>query len=275
MQTTSVQRHSFIHDGLTISYLEYKPATANNIPVILLHGFSMHAQSNWLDSGWFDKLAKQNRHVIAIDARGHGQSAKPYNNEAYPANLMVTDSLSLLTSKGISQADYIGFSMGARMATFAAIFAPQLVRNLVIGGLGISLVKGLSNSQVIADTLLADNLREVDGVIPRRFRRIAETQGNDLKALAHCILSSRQQISVEQLANLQCKTLVIAGEKDNIAGSVSELAELIPHSSAKIIPELTHFNAIFADSFQDACIDFVCNNDWFNNKLNCWLNGLI
>lgn len=255
------QRHSFHHDGLSISYIEYKPKTANGIPVVLLHGFSMHAESNWLDSGWFAKLAKHNRHVIAIDARGHGHSDKVYNSEVYPSNVMVGDSLHLLKAKGISQADYIGFSMGARMATFAAIFAPNLVRNLVIGGLGINLVKGLSNSQVIADALLADNLRDVDGVIARRFRRIAETQGNDLTALAYCILSSRQKINASDLANLQCNTLVIAGYNDSIAGNVTELAALIPNATAKVIPEVTHFNAIFSDEFQDSCIDFVCDND--------------
>lgn len=258
-----VKRHFFNNDGLKISYLEYKPEHKHDsgIPVVLLHGFSMHADSNWLESGWFSKLAKYNRHVIAVDARGHGESEKVYSNEVYPSNIMIGDSLSLLHSKGIAQADYIGFSMGARMATFAAIFEPALVRNLVIGGLGIRIVTGLSNSQVIADALLADKLSDVEGVIPRRFRRIAETQGNDLTALAHCILSSRQQIKESDLAQLQSNTLVIAGDNDKISGDVNELVALIPNAKAKIIPNLTHFNAIFADAFQDACIEFVCKNN--------------
>lgn len=256
----NVNRHTFSNDELSISYLEYKPnnSDSNSIPVVLLHGFSMNAKSNWYDSGWFTKLAKYNRHIIAIDARGHGESDKPYDSEFYPSNIMVGDSLQLLKSKGIAQADYIGFSMGARMATFAAIFAPDLVRNLVIGGLGIRIVTGLSNSQHIADALLADSLAEVKDIIPRRFRRIAMAQDNDLKALAHCILSSRQKITPEQLAELKSQTLIIAGDADDIAGSVYELAQLIPNASAKVITDVTHFNAIFSAPFQDACIEFVC-----------------
>ncbi len=256
----NINRHYFHNEGLSLSYLEHLPAQVeDSCPVILLHGFSMNAESNWLEGGWIEKLAAKNRHVIALDARGHGESDKPYDSSYYPANLMVHDSLRLLELKGLAQADFIGFSMGARMATFAALQQPQQVRKLVIGGMGINLVKGLTNSQAIADALLAEDLRSVEGTIPRRFRRIAERQGCDLTALAYCILSSRQQIVPEALVNITAKSLTIAGENDVIAGSVEELKALIPQSTATIIPEINHFNAIYNEPFQTACIDFVCS----------------
>jgi hypothetical protein len=56
-------------DGTQFHYVEQGHGT----PVILIHGLTSSAVSNWFNPGIAQKLAKTNR-VIAIDMRGHGDT---------------------------------------------------------------------------------------------------------------------------------------------------------------------------------------------------------
>ncbi len=256
MITDNLVRHNFSHQGLRLSYLD-NGVISDEIPVILLHGFTASAESNWQVTGWIKKLTQANRRVIALDARGHGDSDKPYDSNDYPSNVMITDSLYLMEQLGIVQADFIGYSMGARMAAFAAINHPEKVGKVVFGGMGGNFKKGMSNSQQIADALLADNLKQVSDRYARRFRRLAELGGNDLTALAHCILSSRQKLNTDSLNTIKAKSLIVVGEDDEIAGNPYELQNDITDSQIAVIADCNHFNALSNKAFRQAAIDFI------------------
>ncbi len=249
-------RKYFSHDGLTLSYLDNEQASSS-IPVVMLHGFTASAENNWLESGWIKQFTQAGRRVLAFDARGHGHSEKPYDSRFYPSDIMMTDSVALLKEMGIEQADFVGYSMGARMSAFVAIEHPNLVNKLILGGMGINLKNGTGNPQPIADALLASNIREVKHRGARRFRRLAELGNNDLTALAHCILSSRQAITTEKLASISAKTLVIVGDSDDVGGSPFELSQLIPDSQAISIPDCNHFNALTQPKFRKAALEFL------------------
>jgi hypothetical protein len=60
--------------GVKIRYIEQ----GNGPPVILLHGYSVDIESQWVTTGVVETLAKNYR-VIAMDARGHGKSGKPHD----------------------------------------------------------------------------------------------------------------------------------------------------------------------------------------------------
>ncbi len=223
----------------------------------MLHGFTASAEINWLATGWIDQLTRARRRVIALDARGHGKSDKPYNSSYYPSSVMMEDSIYLMQLLDIPRADFIGYSMGARMSAFAAINYPEKVGKLLLGGMGVNLKQGLGHPEPIADALLATNLQQVKNRSARRFRRLAELGGNDLTALAHCILSSRQQITADALAVIRAKTLILVGANDEMGGNPYVLQTYIGTSQAMEIPDCNHFNALSNVNFRRSAIDFM------------------
>lgn len=256
VQNNLVKRHYFQSADLRISYLD-NGINSQKKPIILLHGFTASAAGNWLNNGWIAAFTQLGRRVIAIDARGHGESDKPYDSTYYPSNVMMQDSIALLNQLAIEKADFMGYSMGARMAAFAAITHPQRVDKLLLGGMGINLKNGVGRPQPIAEALLATDIKTIKQRHARRFRLLAEKSGNDLTALAHCILSARQQITADCLAAITAKTLILVGENDDTGGNPYGLAPFIPQSQAIEIRDCNHFNALTHDRFRETAIHFI------------------
>ena len=50
---------------------------------MLVHGFASNTQVNWVNTGWVSTLTGAGRRVIALDNRGHGESAKLYDPADY------------------------------------------------------------------------------------------------------------------------------------------------------------------------------------------------
>jgi len=49
-------------------------------PIMLVHGFASTKSVNWVYPTWVSELKKNGRRVIALDNRGHGDSAKLYDS---------------------------------------------------------------------------------------------------------------------------------------------------------------------------------------------------
>ena len=190
--------NSFASDGIEIGYLD----EGEGEPILLIHGFASNIVTNWVDPGWVHTLVAAGRRVIAYDNRGHGRSGKLYDPAAYGAPLMAEDGRRLLDHLGIARADVLGYSMGARIATFLALAHPDRVRSLIVGGLGINMVRGVGGSGPIAKALEAPRIEDVTNDTARTFRAFAESTRSDLKALAACIRGPREKITAEQLATI-------------------------------------------------------------------------
>ena len=87
---------------------------------------------------------------------------------------MAEDGRRLLDHLGIARADVMGYSMGARIATFLALAHPKRVRSLILGGLGINMVRGMVGSGPIAKALEAPRIEDVTNDTARSFRAFAE-----------------------------------------------------------------------------------------------------
>jgi pimeloyl-ACP methyl ester carboxylesterase len=83
---------SFTHDGVEIAYLDEGAGE----PIVLVHGFASNKQVNWVQPGWVSTLTRDNRRVIALDNRGHGQSTKLYDPADYHTDLMAGDAAALI-----------------------------------------------------------------------------------------------------------------------------------------------------------------------------------
>ena len=107
--------HSFLSDGVRIAFIDVAPeARDRGEPILLIHGFASNLRVNWVNPRWVETLAKAGRRVVAFDNRGHGESEKLYDPEAYRLQAMARDAANLLDRLGIARADAMGYSMRGR-----------------------------------------------------------------------------------------------------------------------------------------------------------------
>ncbi len=245
--------HSFNSDGVEIAYED----RGQGPPILLIHGFASNGRVNWEDTGWVKTLLNAGRRVIAIDNRGHGESEKLYDPALYPAPEMAEDACRLLDYLELEQADIMGYSMGARIAAFLAINDPGRVKRAIFAGLASRMITGVGGSDAIAAGLEADSLAEVTDPEARSFRIFAEQTKSDLKALAACMRASRVKITAADLARISAPVLVVAGEKDEIAGDVATLAAAIPGAQGVTLPGRGHMNAVGDKGFKAAVLEFL------------------
>ncbi len=245
--------HKFNSGGVEIAY----QTAGEGPPVLLVHGFASNARVNWWDTGWVKTLTEAGRRVITFDHRGHGASEKLYDPSLYPAAEMAEDALRLLDHLEIAQADVMGYSMGARVSAFLAIAHPARVRRAVFAGLASRMISGVGGAEAIAAALEAPSRNDGLDISARAFRIFAEQTKSDLKALAACIRSSREKITVEELASLRVPVLVVAGEKDKVAGDVDTLVNAIPGAVGVTLPNRNHMNAVGDRGYKDAVLAFL------------------
>lgn len=244
---------SFTNGGVEISYLDEGAGD----PIVLVHGFASNKETNWVNPAWVSTLTRAGRRAIALDNRGHGQSSKLYDPAAYHSEIMADDVRALLDSLGIARADMMGYSMGARIVAFLTVNHPQRARSVILGGLGIRLVRGVGLPESIADALEAPSLDAVSDPTGRIFRAFAGQTRSDFRALAACIRGSRQILSRGQVAAIRVPLLVAVGTKDQVAGSAQELAALIPGAQALDIPDRDHMLAVGDKVFKSGVLDFL------------------
>jgi pimeloyl-ACP methyl ester carboxylesterase len=213
-------------------------------PVLLIHGFASNGRVNWVDTGWVSELSRGGFRAITIDNRGHGASEKLYDSALYDASAMAEDAARLLGHLGIARAHVMGYSMGARIAAFLTIRHPTLVHDAVFAGLASRMITGIGGGAAIALALEAPSINDVTSPEARAFRYFAELTKSDLKALAACIRSSREKITVEMLATIKAPVLVVAGDADSVAGEVAPLVDAIKGATGVVLPERNHMSAV-------------------------------
>ncbi|WP_428670477.1 alpha/beta fold hydrolase [Roseibium sp.] len=247
----------FEADGVKIAYLD----EGEGDPILLIHGFASNKQVNWQYPGWVDLLVKDGRRVIAIDNRGHGDSQKFHDPDAYGAPIMAEDARRLLDHLDVERADVMGYSMGARISAFLTLNHPDRVRRAVFSGLGYGMITGIGDPEPIAAALETDRIQDIGDRAGRAFRAFAEQTGSDRLALAACMRSSRQKISEEDVKRIDRPVLVAVGTKDDIAGSPHKLAELIPHAEVLEIPGRDHMVAVGDKVHKQGVLAFLNNID--------------
>lgn len=240
-------------DGVRIAFIE----EGRGDPVLLLHGFASNAGLNWRSTGWVDLLVDAGRAVIAPDLRGHGSSTKFYEPSAYSTLAMAADVRALCARLGVGRADVVGYSMGSRVAAMLALGQPDLVRSLVLGGIGETLIAGNRDAGIIADALVSESPPAAG--TPGAFRKFAERAGGDLRALAACMWGQAEAINPAVLSLLRLPVLVAAGATDLVAGPPEPVAARIPGAQALTIAGRDHMLAVGDRSFKRAVLDFLAS----------------
>jgi pimeloyl-ACP methyl ester carboxylesterase len=240
-------------DGAQIAYT----ARGSGPAVLLLHGFCADHVLNWETPGVIDALVGAGRRVIATDARGHGESEKPNDPDAYAGDTMVRDAQAVLDHLGVEDVDVVGYSMGSMVAARLVPDEPR-THALVLGGVGEGVLPprgGSRSPEAVADALLADDPADVTNVAGKAFREFAEFTGADRKALAALSRSTALRFSVRFDA-ITVPTLVIAGADDTLIKSPQALAKRLPSARLQIVPG-DHLGAPYHSAFSRALVAFL------------------
>jgi pimeloyl-ACP methyl ester carboxylesterase len=244
---------TFVNDGLTLSY----EIAGAGPPVLCIHGFASSGKVNWIDVGWVETLVGAGYQAITLDNRGHGASDKPHDPERYHPQDMAGDAVALLDHLGMERAAVLGYSMGARIAAFMAFGHEERVACLILGGMGMNLINGLSDGNDIIAGLRAPALEGLTHPTARQFRIFAESTKSDREALAACMETSREPMARADVRRINVPALVAVGEADSMAGAPEPLAELLPQGEAYVIPKRDHMRATGDRAFKAAGLAFL------------------
>jgi pimeloyl-ACP methyl ester carboxylesterase len=237
---------SFHNGAVEIAYLD----EGEGDPIILVHGFASSKNVNWVYPTWVSELRKNGRRVIALDNRGHGESAKLYEPSQYSIPTMGGDVVALMDHLAIPQADL--------MAAWLSLNEPQRLRSAILGGIGIGgLIEGTGPGENVAKALEAPSLDDVTDPVGRTFRAFADQTRSDRKALAACLRGTRDLMTKDEAARIDLPVLIAVGSTDDVAGSASALGAIIPGSEVLDIPNRDHMRAVGDKIYKTGVLDFL------------------
>ncbi len=248
---------SFHNGAVEIAYLD----EGEGDPILLVHGFASTKNVNWVYPTWVSELKKNGCRVIALDNRGHGDSAKLYDAAQYDIAIMAGDVMALMDHLQIARADIMGYSLGSRMTAVLARSHPQRLRSAILGGIGIGLIEGGGPGENVATALEAPSLEDVTDPVGRTFRAFADQTRSDRLALAACLRGSRRLMTKDEAAAIAVPVLIAVGTADEIAGSAAALGKIIPGAQVLDIPNRDHMRAVGDKVYKAGVVDFLARRE--------------
>ncbi len=212
-------------DGIALAFERHGEGPA----IVLVHGFGSSRMQNWKSTGWYGGLVEAGFAIVAMDCRGHGDSGKPHETQAYGHDRMADDVMVVMDACGLGQALILGYSMGGFIGLRFLAAHPDRVIKLAIAGVGANYLKGGITSpaarSVLADALLVEDKDSITDPRARMFRAFADQPGKDRIALAACMRGMSPHLPLETLSRLQWPVLVVDGSEDETAGPPKPLAK--------------------------------------------------
>ena len=210
-------------------------------PLILLHG-------NGEDGSYFaHQMEPFSEHfrVIAVDTRGHGQT--PRGKAPFSIRQFAEDLYGFLNRLGIDKAHILGFSDGGNIAMVFAMTHPDRVEKLVLDGANLD-ARGVK-AKIQIPIEIGYRIANLFAKKKPEARKKAELLG---------LMVNDPNIKPEELATIQCPTLVVAGDKDMIKDEHTRLiARSIPGAQLTILPG-SHFVANEnPEAFNQAVLNFL------------------
>lgn len=252
--------------GVRIRYVE----AGTGEPVVLLHGYSVDTERQWIATGVLPALAAQYR-VIALDARGHGRSGKPHDPAQYGPE-MGLDILRLLDHLGLPRAHIVGYSMGAHVVAQLLTTHPERFATAVLGGASgrrewsaedqrrvdeeaAEMDAGMLRSQILR-LWPRDQPPPTEGVL--RARSAERLAGEDPRALAAVRRSNPAQVvTVAQMAAVRVPVLGVVGTADPYLREFQALRAAMPQLELVTIEGASHGSAPGRPEFVRAILGFL------------------
>lgn len=242
-------------DAVPIAYDDVGPREGR--AALLVHGFASNRVEAWKRTGWYAAFERRGQRLVALDLRGHGESGKPHEPDAYGRDRLAADVVELMDHLGLKDVDLFGYSMGARVALKVALGHPRRVWNLVLGGVGARVLEPSRATGAMAFAMEAQSPDDIAEPMLRSFRQFADEQGEDRLALAACTRAPSEPLDPGSLFALDIPVLVVAGARDMLAGDPQGLADHIRGAKSVTLPGCDHFNAIPHALLKAAVFDFL------------------
>lgn len=120
-----------VRDGLRLHYRDYAGSSAKP-PLLCLHGLTRNAR-DWADFG--ARYAPGHR-VLALDFRGRAESDYDPVPARYLPVTYAADVIEMLDQLGISEAIFVGTSLGGLVTMIIAATAPDRIRAAILNDVG-------------------------------------------------------------------------------------------------------------------------------------------
>jgi pimeloyl-ACP methyl ester carboxylesterase len=108
----------------------YSKIEGTGKPLLILHGF-LGMSDNWKSIA--TQYAAEGFQVHTLDLRNHGRS---FHSEAFSYDLMAQDLLEYCDENQLQTIDFIGHSMGGKVAMLFAVNHPEKVDKLIVADIG-------------------------------------------------------------------------------------------------------------------------------------------
>lgn len=234
--------------NITTYYEEY----GSGPPLIVLHG-SLGSTADWVNIA--PELAKSYR-VILVDSRGRGRSSDDITPLTY--HQMMSDTLLLMDTLGITKTHLLGWSDGAIIGLDMAVHHPERLASLVSYG---------GQSNVEAGTQFFDDFVRVMTVNDMKdwadaYRAVSpqpERAELELEKIRSMLLYL-PDYSKKQLKSISVPVLVLDGANEEIVEPTHarELSKMIPGSKLVIMPGTGHFAPYEKPAeFTEIVLDFL------------------
>lgn len=195
-------------------------------PFILLHGNGENCDYFKNQMEEFSKYY----HVYGIDTRGHGKT--PRGQAPFTIRQFAKDLLEFMNEHKISRAHLLGFSDGGNIAMIFALYYPDRVNRLILNGANLY-AKGVKRTTQIPI--------EIGYRIARKFSDKSDKAKANAELLG--LMVNEPNVTIEEIAQIKVKTLVIAGTRDMIKEDHTKLiAKNIPGAKLVFVKG-THFIA--------------------------------
>ena len=251
-------------------------------PLVLLHGFGGSSEQFYF-MGWIEALRDHYR-LIAIDARGQGESDKPHEPEAYRMDLRVGDVTAVLDDLRIDRAHCLGYSDGGEVALGAAKFAQGRFTSLLVGGADADdpdpdhpspwyermtgvLRSGRAATIAALREMFEREMRTaqkpsvLEAILPQRLKLIERSDPDALIAQLAWRRNERLGLT-EVLPHVNIPCLFFVGEADGSFEGAKSASALVPGARFVSFPGLGHIEtAARPELVIPPVLDFMRNVD--------------
>jgi pimeloyl-ACP methyl ester carboxylesterase len=222
-------------------------------PLVLQHGLTSSIR-RWRLCGYVEELRGDYR-LILVDARGHGDSEKPHDPQAYTAELMTGDIAAVMNDLGVEKANYWGYSMGGRIGFELMRYHPSRFTSYIMGGISPYEIVPPTEAgrQFVASIGAMLRLGDEEGpeaVISLQEKTLGRAASaeekkrlldSDFKALLTVYQNFISWPTTDDLLpSITVPCLLYAGERDPFHDGAKEAAKHIQHASFLSVPGLEH-----------------------------------
>lgn len=231
------------NNGVQVHY----EVAGEGAPLVLFHGLT-GSGARWHDTGIAAGLAADH-HLILIDARGHGESAKPHRFDDYGGAIHAADVLAVLDDLELKSAHFWGHSLGGNVALSLAWIAPERVQRLVITGYSPFPAEGEEATEMAAwaSDLQGGMAGFISGYEARHGELPADARArwleNDGAALAACVAAMIAEADgrhLPHLSRIEVPTLYLVGGEEPFVAETERAATMMPAARCEVLPGLDH-----------------------------------